>query len=488
MGRIYKADNMEDAINLANQFKREGKYDLFRGQAQNWPVRSSAGRLANSAFRKSQEILERLYYFFDTNSPLHKFNKDASWFYAVAQHYGLPTNFIDFSKSQEVAFFFATNSRHNLANRECAIVCLNKTEFTRFIQFTAVIYENDKVNPPSIIEIDVDNLWRLQAQQGCFLYTPYDEIEFYYDFDRITFPFSNSYKEISEDEIYPKRKSELEIYLDQFFNSEQRIAGTKRLEKFAAETNALTTWLPPLSFDGLLKKQATHPTWESANSDKWNYQLVEPWDAIKNSYKLNLQFDSKKALKSQLDCIVKELEFHFNEKGIDKESLIEFDVVAKPKLSKKLSKIINDSCKRIWDGTRGLPYTMDEIFMIIAKYICLEFYDSEADDTLSLSGEELVVLELTNEYGSVTRCYASPSKIINCFREDVKDILCDELTQDINSEILLRINQANLLFDFTKLTELFKDELIPYQVLYNSEKNNPVIYYSPAQISVLGYA
>lgn len=57
-----------------------------------------------------------------------------------------------------------------------------------------------------------------------------------------------------------------------------------------------------------------------------------------------------------------------------------------------------------------------------------------------------------------------------------------------NSEILMRINAANIMFDFDKLVQLFKEELIVYQVWYNSENDNPVIFYSPAQISILGYA
>jgi hypothetical protein len=105
-----------------------------------------------------------------------------------------------------------------------------------------------------------------------------------------------------------------------------------------------------------------------------------------------------------------------------------------------------------------------------------------------LTSEELIVLELTNEYGSKTRCYASPSKILSSFREDLKEILADELKDKINSYILLRINKPDLLFNFNHLLELFKDELIAYQVLYNSEDENPVIFYTPTQISVLGIA
>lgn len=105
-----------------------------------------------------------------------------------------------------------------------------------------------------------------------------------------------------------------------------------------------------------------------------------------------------------------------------------------------------------------------------------------------MNGEPIITLEMTNEYGSITRCYASSSKICSSFRNDLKEVLIDELTQIISSEILLHINIANIVFDFEKLLDLFKDEIIAYQILQNSEEENPVIFYTPTQVSALGYA
>ena len=108
--------------------------------------------------------------------------------------------------------------------------------------------------------------------------------------------------------------------------------------------------------------------------------------------------------------------------------------------------------------------------------------------TPSLSGEKLITLELTNKYGSITRCKASPGRITGAFRNDIQDILVDALSSNLRSEILLDINIPQLIFDFDKLVELFKQEMIAYQVLYNSENENPVIFYTPTQITVPGYA
>ena len=62
------------------------------------------------------------------------------------------------------------------------------------------------------------------------------------------------------------------------------------------------------------------------------------------------------------------------------------------------------------------------------------------------------------------------------------------MARPIPSEILLHINTPRYIFDFSKLLDLFKKELIAYQVLENSENNNPVIFFSPSQLRTIGYA
>ena len=67
------------------------------------------------------------------------------------------------------------------------------------------------------------DLWRLEAQRGRFFFCPYDHIERLYDFDRICFPKTHRYPMIHPEEIYPTRKSHLEILLDQYFMNERLI-------------------------------------------------------------------------------------------------------------------------------------------------------------------------------------------------------------------------------------------------------------------------
>lgn len=488
MAEEYRVSNLTEALNLARQFNATGQYDLFRGQGQNWEVKPTIGRLNKNELEKGIEQLKRLHYYLQTYKPLEKFVFDTDWFYAVAQHYGLPTSYIDFSKSVDVAAFFATNSKSNKIGQDCVIICLQENDFKEFVSFSKSIYEKDKVVAPYIAKPNVDNLWRLQAQQGCFVFTPYVNIEFFYDFDKIIFPFSEPYKDILIENVYPERKSELEILLDQYFNAEKKLEGLCRFKKIIEENNILHHVLPSLEFDHLLNDKTPHSSWQTTMFEEWVFKVNEEWQDRLDANTLEIHFDFKKPINCQIQEIVKELSSAFSSKSIGRNSPLTFEIIAKPKLTKKLSKIVSNSCSRIWDGTRNLPFSNNEIQNIIAKYVCLEIYENKFDKTPSLTEEELISLELTNEYGSITRCYASPSKIVSSFRNDIKDILVDKLSDNMSSEILLHINEPNILFDFNLLIELFKDELIVYQVLYNSENKNPVIFYTPTQITIMGYA
>jgi hypothetical protein len=487
MGELYRVENLQAALNLASEFKDAGKYNLFRGQGKNWNVVPSAGRLSEKRMPATEEVLKRLYYFFETNG-LTKYTSNIDWFFAVAQHYGLPTNYIDFSTSPDVAAYFATHSKSNRPEVDCVIICLNESDFIDFVQFTKVLYEKDKVVPPYIAKIDVDNLWRLQAQSGCFLFTPYVNIEQYYHFDRIIFPHSEPFGGLTSLEIYPARKSELEILLDHFFNTEMRIEGQVRMRRFTEEMKMPYHEIPPLDYENRLSSVAVHGSWKSKAFLEWIYPVTESWIGSTPALLIGLEFRIRRPMILQIEQLKKDIMTYFEVNNIQRNSIVKFQISGVPKLSRKTTIKVNRSCERIWDGTRNLPYSIVDIAHIIAKYICLEIHEDKYDHAPDLTEEPNVCLEMVNEYGSITRCHATPSKIVTAFRSDIRDILVDLIIDDYGSKVLLHVNKADLIFDFHRLVELFKDELICYQVLYNSENDKPVIFYTPTQIKVIGYA
>lgn len=488
MGEIHKVKNLEEAIKLAEKFSKSGKYNLFRGQAQNWSVTSSNARLNEEQLKEGVEKLKRLYNFFETSDNLMKYQSDIDWFFAVAQHYGLPTNYIDFTTNYEIAAYFATNSKSNEVGKESVIICLNETDFTEFIDLTKPLYNKDSVIPPYLCKIDVHNLWRLQCQQGLFLFTPYANIEFYYPFDRIIFPFEKPFEKLHTDDIYPKHKSELEIHLDYYFNNEEKIIAEKNFKKWIKELNIPIYNFSETKVESFLQNTKNHKSWESENHSKWKFTFEEQWSSLENQSLITIKLPAKNNSYQdfsetslyefgKIDNILKrnqKLNFKIDLNG-NRESLIE------------LSKRIEKNCTRIWDGTRNLPFTNFEIYKIIIDYIFFEYYEYNFKKVYSINNEELITIELTNKYHSVTRCYVRKDKIKDAFRDDIKQILNEKYSKNINSLILLNVNIPQIIFDFEKLLSLFKEEMIAYQVVYNSEKINPVIFYSPVELNRLGY-
>lgn len=47
MAEIFRAKTPKEAIELAIRFKESGRYDLFRGQNEDWPLVASINRLSN---------------------------------------------------------------------------------------------------------------------------------------------------------------------------------------------------------------------------------------------------------------------------------------------------------------------------------------------------------------------------------------------------------------------------------------------------------
>ncbi len=489
MSEIYRTDNQEEAIKLAKKFSDSGKYNLFRGQAQNWNVTPSSARLSKEDFEEGIEKLKRLYSFFETSENLIKYQSNIDWFFAVAQHYGLPTNYIDFTRNYKVATYFATNSKSNEIGKESVIICLNEVDFNNFIQFTKSIYEKDKVIAPYLCEIDVHNLWRLQSQEGLFLFTPYSNIEFYYDFDRILFPYEKPYDRIKENQIYPENKSELEIHLDYYFNNEERLVGQKRFRDFTKEMNIPVRTIPDFRIEKFLRINEKHKSWETKNFSKWKYAFIENWKSLESQISINLKLPKDTNSYQEFSNLT--LKF-FNEvdNKIKRNQKLSFkiDLNGNDTSLYDLLRKIEKSCSRIWDGTRNLPFKKLEIYNIIKDYIFFEYYEHIFEKAYCIENEELIVLELTNKYHSMTRCYATKSKLEKAFRSDIEDVLIEEFKGNISSRVLLNVNVPQIIFDFEKLLSLFKEEMIAYQVAYNSEKINPVIFYSPTELNILGYA
>ena len=55
MKKVHYATSLNEALDMAKGFCIEKKYDLFRGQAQNWKVVSSLSRLNDPDAKEAKE-------------------------------------------------------------------------------------------------------------------------------------------------------------------------------------------------------------------------------------------------------------------------------------------------------------------------------------------------------------------------------------------------------------------------------------------------
>jgi len=485
MGDIYRVNSYNEALELAKSFQISGKYNLFRGQARDWEVIPSIGRVARKKYPIVTEKIIRFNTYFKTEESLKKYASCIDTIFTIAQHYGLPTNYIDFTSDVDVAFFFAMNSKKNRINEDCSIICLNDEDFRECVEMFRFVFERNNVHPPYIFKAEIDNLWRLDAQKGCCLFTPYVNIETFYDFDRILFPFNSSSTKLLEADIYPIHKSELELLLDLYFETERIINNQDRFKKIFNSSDIVFNWVElnnEPNYD-LLKNKEIHSSWSSDEYTKWFFPLTESWSELSSVESIELTLPKTKENDQYKKNIQQEISKQFAHLKVQKSNPLSFVLLDEFIRSTNNLKKAAKMCSILWNGTRNLPLTINEIIDILASYLNEIIHEKKDNEK-----GKLITIEIQNLYGVTSKCQVNPINIVDAFRDDIDKIIIDDIPRPIPCELLLDIPVPQYIFDFSKLTNLFKTELIVSQALHSTEKEYPVIYFSPSQIKILGYA
>lgn len=487
---ITKVTDVEEAIELAETLKRAGSHNWFRGQTKNWPVKSSLVRLDESLKQITLEKIGRFTYWVKSTPGLEYLASNHDAAIAVAQHYGLPTNFVDFTTEPIIAGFFASNTQHGSDELGC-IICLNTDDVKDFWKHMPARYP-----PPEFLELNVPDLWRLESQHGCFLFCPYDNFELIYDFDRILFPNTKQLSGISIDEIYPRRKSHLEILLDQYFMNERMIESERGIDLSMYNTHRIEA--PEGGCDPEVFPQGLpeHPSWSSATIKTWLNLAGEPFIGTRTALQYELFIDVGKNLSliaySTRSQILNDL---MTISGV-RSKLISWRIRISDQntLHPDFSSLMSERLARLWDGLRRLPHSDEDISsglgMCIAFGVALrgEFgrsikghWETAAEACLN----EAIELEFGAADGSYSRGYASGSKLLAAVRSDVESFMSPKWRNQFMgniSSILLTSWDPRRTFDFNKLAPIFASEIAPFQVLARSD----AIFYSPARLDALG--
>jgi len=128
---IRKVADVNEAVHLAEELQRTGEYDWFRGQTQDWPLKSSLARISQGQWDEMIQKFARFGHWIKSTPGLEAIAASTDMTIAVAQHYGLPTNFVDFTTEPSVAGFFASHG-HTSKDRLSCIMCLNTKALAQF--------------------------------------------------------------------------------------------------------------------------------------------------------------------------------------------------------------------------------------------------------------------------------------------------------------------------------------------------------------------
>lgn len=498
--KIFKAANVEQAVEMAIGLKEAGEYDLFRGQVCDWPPHSSLFRLEitgdNKKILEHNESTYRFYNWLDRTPELRHLAKDenTSQVTAIMQHYGIKTNYIDFTTDPPVAGFFAGDTATPPVTGQACIYCLNSQDLIDMCEGL----EEDINYVLKIIQVDVSNLWRLQSQKGVFVFSNYNW-ESLYPMDKIVFPYSGYPSYPPKETIYPVHKSHLEQLLDQYFANEASItfnkmmigyfAELKKQGKFA-EVNVIKPFYNYVDANAFIDAGSLshHPSWNDAALEAWNVVTNEVFDDTVGTFETiilkagasseeaagSIRFAIKQVIAKNNKQRSKAIEWVFKNlpAGIEEEQL---------KFMFNLA----------WNGMRRLPYTNEEIATCLSNIFLL--LSSVKDNSPSSNQVEAahnklfgagIEVGFTVQDFSDSRGFASNATLNDAMRTDLQQLLTQEYsTYPGNPNDVFRIiYNSRILFDFEKLKKLFAEQLIPTQIVL---KRNPVIY-NPARVIVMG--
>lgn len=488
---IHRVSSLDEALELAWKWKKDRKHDVFRGQSRTWPILSTLHRQKKGNYKAIREQLDRFIYFLLNNETLSHYLKDVHAVFAIAQHYGLPTNYVDFSFNPDIAAFFATHSTKNKKGLNAEIVCCNTEDFKEFVEFyRSTLFTENPI--PEFIKIDVSNLWRLQSQEGCFLFTPFGGLEHYYTFDRIVFPFEQKYDTVQLDKIYPTHQSQLEQYLSHFFMHEKIVEWHVNVKKLLPDIK----WehLPEHNISVYLSIRAKHhKSWSSHNIKEWKLPKAEFWEAVQSDQTIELIIDNKKTYDDNESELYGQLIKCFDVDLLDRHFLYDFYVTrVKRPIAKEAKFALEHGLRTLWNGLRLLPYSDKQVARCLSRYVVLflSHYNQDRKDHFTLIPHS-VYIEMSSGDGSHTRAHVCGYKILESLRNDVNIIINKKYKEKLSNNPLALvqcINEPKFLFDFKQLCTLFIEDIIPTQLVLRGKDYSYPIYYHPANIEILGLA
>ncbi|MER8905277.1 FRG domain-containing protein [Mesorhizobium sp. M0772] len=437
----YDAPDLMTAVALAADFKAGGHYKYFRGQRDaSWQVVSSFVR-ANDADRTKAVTDFGAFYSFARGAPhLVPYLQNDDALIATAQHHGLAlTNFIDFTRSPEVAGWFASDGAST--EDKGAIFLVDREAEGAFDAYSG---------PVRFIHLDVPNLWRLQAQEGLFLEAP-GKFDHIWPLDRIVFPHIASHSSIPRRNIYPDKKSALELALDQYSVMRRRRAGFDDLLEHIHAAGGL---LIELSDDDNTTEEdalVVPPAWIAGPNERWKDIDVDSSGPVLAEPLLNSIAALTEVIEKRRGCT-------------DLVTVSAGD-------DEKLQNLID----RVWGGMRPHPYSADHIARCIIATINLQRAFQNVNLSNGLEQRRIAEtllgptteIEMSTSGENAARAFVNLQDLWLALKQDVRDKwgpVFDPHGDWLDSILGEDWQRPGRNFDGQQLVELFVVQIIPWQV------------------------
>ncbi|MGX9777089.1 FRG domain-containing protein [Janthinobacterium aestuarii] len=498
---IATVANVEEAIELAEDLKQQGEYNWFRGQVRaDWLPSSSVERkLKGSSNSKDlYDDLSRFLHWASKIPELAYLNEasNAHSLFAIRQHYGYPTKYIDFTTDPSVAGFFASDTAQQPDNGTVsAIFCLDTNDLVDFYaRHRKYIGEDMKIEP---VTIDVSNLWRLQAQHGHFLHTNHNWYNIY-DLDRIEFPWTGPTAYPSRDQIYPTQKSHLENLLDEFEFLELRRRGQKKMYEMIDElgVRGKGVRIARLSHTGDLERYEKSVFAEAPGLlDSWKKEMLADWlverreqfhQVVGKSIDINIR--------SGFSAPAAHLQIRAAFRGaLSREPDLRAGAVVwkvagltgQLDVERYLSAI-----QSAWNGMRNLPYQDDDIVEAMEALTqlflignCDAMLGHIMDGAFAKWMPDAYEVEFGNDVlNTISRAHCSNDLLIQCIAPKWKQSCKDQKMVSSASGALYACSKPNYMFEFNAFARLFARQIIPAQLA----RGRPLVLFNPARLNFFG--
>lgn len=498
---IRHCKDLAEAIAIAQAMKAGGSADWFRGQVRNWPLQSAFVRRGPAEREAALDRIATFKAWIEREPALADIAADDDAVIAVAQHYGLPTNFIDFSTEPRVAAFFAVHDAPEPAGpgELGCIVCLNSADFARFSQ--AMSNVRPELGQGEPIRVDIPELWRLQAQHGTFLHYPFDAgfERTIYDMDRLVFPAVPADAVppgiVAEIDIYPPQKSDLEILLDQFFTLEGRgpaPAAPSRsgftVLQFEAQAGGIDAecfgplGLPP------------DPSWSADRLSGWRKPAPERWVALSTAPLVRLSV-ARGATPAQAHAdLSRQMDTWLAQPAGLRRTPVRWQIEL-PSGTEPAAAM--HSAALVWDGLRRWPYADADVArgiatavvasMLMAENPGLAMRPEQAREAFGRFLGEAIEVEIGMADGSYTRGWVGASALRSAVRDDFTNWLAPAWRGRIESIQAIQqvASVAQHVFDFGRLASVFARQVAPTQAVLRGSARRARLY-NPARSTAFG--